>query len=76
MKIQSSTNMIESDTTDNDAISFNSSTYIYTKDDISNFFTSNNGQEEEHTLEESICKPLIETRSNKPFFYHCKEDPM
>jgi hypothetical protein len=37
------------------------------------FFASDNGQEEEHTLEESICRPLIGQQTYKSFFYYCKE---
>jgi hypothetical protein len=33
------------------------------------------GQQKEHTLEESICKPLIGQQIGKPFFYYCKEGP-
>jgi hypothetical protein len=33
------------------------------------------GQQKEHTLEESICKPLIGQQIGKPFFYYCKKDP-
>jgi hypothetical protein len=33
------------------------------------------GQQKEHTLEESICKPLIGQQMCKPFFYYCKEGP-
>ena len=32
--------------------------YIYTKEDIDKFFSSNNGQEEKRTLEDSICRPF------------------
>lgn len=41
---------------------------------IENFFVSDNGQEEDHTLEESICRPLIGQHSYKPHFYYCIED--
>jgi hypothetical protein len=33
------------------------------------------GQQKEHTLEESICKPLIGQQMCKPFFYYCTKDP-
>ena len=56
-------------------ISSNSSVIDILEKISSNFFTSNNGQEEEHSLEESICRPLIGKQSNKPFFYYCKLDP-
>ena len=49
--------------------------YKYTKENIEKFFDSDNGQKEEHTLEESICRPLIGQQNYKPFFYYCKEDP-
>lgn len=42
---------------------------------IEEFFASDNGQEEEHALEDSICEPLIGQRSYKPYFYYCKQDP-
>jgi len=41
--------------------------YKCTKEDIDNFFASDNGQKEEHILEESICEPLIEQKNYKPF---------
>jgi hypothetical protein len=45
------------------------------KNQVTKFFASDNGQEEEdHSLEESICRPLIRIRDYKPFKY-CKEDP-
>lgn len=58
---------------DNDPSTF--STYKYTIEDIDNFFASNRGQKEKHTLEESICRPLIEQHIYKPYFYYCKLDP-
>jgi hypothetical protein len=51
------------------------STYRYTPEQIEEFFASDNGQQEEHTLEESICRPLIGIQNYKPFFYYWKEDP-
>jgi hypothetical protein len=42
---------------------------------IEKFFVSDNGQEEEHTIEESICWPLIGQQNYKPYFYFCKEHP-
>ncbi len=56
-------------------ISSSSTNYPYTKEEIDNFFASDNGQEEEHTLEESICRPLIGQQTNKPYFLYCKIDP-
>ena len=38
---------------------------------IEKFFTSDRGQEEEHTLEESICRPLIGIQNYKSFFKYC-----
>ena len=49
--------------------------YKYTKDDIDKFFDSDNGQKEEHVLEESICIPLIGQHNYKPFFLYCKICP-
>ena len=48
------------------------SIYRYTPEKIEEFFDSDNGQEEEHTLEDSICRPLIGKQINKPFFHYCK----
>jgi hypothetical protein len=44
--------------------------YTYTKEDMDNFFYSDNGQEEKHNLEESICRDLIGKQSKKPYFYY------
>jgi hypothetical protein len=49
--------------------------YIYTKESIDNFFYSDEIQQEQHKLEESVCRPLIGKRNSKPFFYFCKIDP-
>ena len=38
------------------AYSSSCTNYKYTKEDIDNFFASDNGQQEEHSLEESICR--------------------
>jgi hypothetical protein len=46
--------------------------YTYTKEGIDNFFFSNNGQQEMHSLKDSICKPLIGKQHDKPFFFYCK----
>ena len=46
--------------------------YKYTKEDIDKFFASNNGQKDDHRLEESICRPLIGQHNYKPFFTYCK----
>ena len=51
------------------------SSYRYTTQQIEEHFASNNGQEEEHTLEDSICKPLIGKQIHKPFFHYCKICP-
>ena len=45
------------------------------KEQITKFFASDNGQVEEHTLEESICRPLIGQQSYKPFFLLLQRDP-
>src|SRR6476646_2066310 len=51
------------------------STYRYTPQQIEEFFASDNGQVEEHTVEESICRPLIGKQGHKPFFHYCKICP-
>src|SRR6476620_5953818 len=51
------------------------STYRYTPQQIEEFFASDNGQVEEHTVEESICMPLIGKQGHKPFFHYCKICP-
>jgi hypothetical protein len=51
------------------------STYRYTADQIEEFFASENGQTEEHTLEESVCRELIGQQNTTPFYYYCKIDP-
>ena len=33
------------------------------------------GQEEDHTLEDSICRPLIGKQIYKPYFHYCKLCP-
>ncbi len=53
----------------------NTSCYPYTKKDIEEFFSSDTGQQKEHTLEESIGRPLIGKQRSIPFFYYCKEHP-
>jgi hypothetical protein len=60
----------------NDTVSSTNSgsNYRYTVEDIVKFFASDNGQEGDHSFEESICRPLIGQRRDKPFFYYCKED--
>ena len=59
-----------------DTVSTNScSSYKYTEEDIEKFFASGNGQEEEHTLEDSIYRPLIGKQIHKPFFHYCKICP-
>jgi hypothetical protein len=73
-ELDNSTDKINA-TKDSAVIESNSSTYKYTEDDVEEFFASDNGQEEEHTLEESICRPLIGIRDYKPFFKYCKICP-
>ncbi len=46
--------------------------YKYTKEDIDKFFASNNGQKDDHVLEDSVCMSLIGQRSYKPYFLYCK----
>jgi hypothetical protein len=70
---KNSSNSVENEIT-NETISSTFSTYKYTKEDIKKFYASDNGQEEEHTLEESICRPLIGQQNIKPFFYYCRLD--
>jgi hypothetical protein len=41
---------------------------------IEKFFASDNGQTGEHTLDESICKPLG-IKNQLPFFNYCKICP-
>ena len=48
------------------------SSYRYNLEQIEEFFASDNGQVENHTLEDSICRPLIGKQINKPFFHYCK----
>ncbi len=70
--IESSANRAVNDLTNTaNIISFSSSNCRFTKEDIDKFFASDNGQEEEHTLEESICRPLIGQQEYQPFFYYC-----
>jgi hypothetical protein len=49
--------------------------YKYTKENIEKFFASDDGQKEEHGLEDSICRPLIGDQIYKPFFHYCKICP-
>jgi hypothetical protein len=52
-----------------ETVSSNScSSYGYTIEDIDGFFASNNGQREDHTLEESFCRPLTGQQNYKSFF--------
>jgi hypothetical protein len=46
--------------------------YKYTVEVIDKFFASDNGQQEEHSLEDSICGNIIEKQNYKPFFLYCK----
>lgn len=65
---------IDNSTDDTAANETNYSSYRYTKDNIDNFFESENGQQEDHTIEQSICKDLIGQQNTRPFFYYCKLD--
>ena len=49
--------------------------YKYTVEVIDKFFASDNGQQEEHSLEDSICGNIIEKQNYKPFFLYCKMCP-
>jgi hypothetical protein len=49
-------------------------TYRYTPQQLK-FFASGNEQDEEHSLEDSICRPLIGRQDNEPFLYFLKDDP-
>lgn len=51
------------------------SNYRYTTQQIEEHFASENSQVENHTLEESICRPLIGKQIHKPFFHYCKICP-
>jgi hypothetical protein len=70
-----SSNSEKNETKDTIVIKSNLSTYRYTPEQIEEFYASDNGQDEEHTLEYSICRPLIGKQTHKPFFYYCKLDP-
>jgi hypothetical protein len=73
--IENPVNKAEDDIIDSTTLPDSSTNYSYTKEDIENFFDSDNEQVDDHTLEESICRPLIWQQNYKPFFYYCKEDP-
>lgn len=45
------------------------------KNQVKNFFAYDNGQVEEHHLEDSICRPLIGKQIHLPFFKYCKIYP-
>jgi hypothetical protein len=51
------------------------STYRYTPQQIEEFFASHKGQVKAHSLEDSICRPLIDKQTQKPFFHYCKICP-
>jgi hypothetical protein len=52
------------------------SSYRYNLEQIEEFFDSENGQkEQEHSLEESICRPLIGIQSYTPNLKYCKTCP-
>ena len=57
----------------------NSSLYtnlsITLKKILKNSLIQTMGQQEENTIEESICRPLIGRQNHKPYFYYCKEHP-
>ena len=49
--------------------------YQYTLEQIEKCFASDNGQVEEYSLEDNICRPLIGKQIHKPFFHYCKICP-
>jgi|tagenome__1003787_1003787.scaffolds.fasta_scaffold20944990_3 hypothetical protein len=51
------------------------SSYRYTPQQIEEHFASENSQVEDHTFEDSICRPLIGQHCYKPFFHYCKICP-
>ena len=51
------------------------SSYKYTEEDIEKFFASDFEYHKEHSLEDSICRPLIGRQNYKPFLYFLKDDP-
>src|SRR6476646_1447449 len=51
------------------------SSYKYTEEDIEKFFSSYFKYHKEHSLEDSICRPLIGRQNHKPFLYFLKDDP-
>ncbi len=64
---------VVNDSTNTTNTLIDSSDYRYTQEAIETFFDSDNGQQEEHNLEDSICRPLIGQHNYKPFFYYCKD---
>ena len=56
------------------SLSNSCSSYRYTPEKLK-FFDSDNGQEEEHSLEDSICRPLLGRQNHEPFLYFLKDDP-
>jgi hypothetical protein len=66
VEISANRAVIDSSTTN--TISINSSVYRFTKENIDNFFASNTGQASEHTLEESICRPSIDSTITNHFY--------
>jgi len=45
------------------------------KNQVKKYFASDNGQEEEHSFEDSICRPLIGKQTYKAYFHYCKICP-
>ena len=62
----------DNDKKDNTTLHDRTSDYKYIKKDVDNFFASDNRQEEEYELEESICWPLVGVKNQIPFFKYCK----
>ena len=48
---------------------------LLSKINIEKFFAPDFEQQKEHSLEESVCKPLIGKQKSEPFFYYCKQHP-
>ena len=51
------------------------SSYRYTTQQIEEHFAPENSQVEDHTFEDSICRPLIGKQGHKPYFHYCKICP-
>ena len=74
-KLDNVENKINNSIDDTTTKQYDYSTYRYAPEQIEEFFASDNGQKEKHTLEDSICRPLIGKRNNMPYFLYCKICP-